>query len=1216
MYPHRRAPGDQGEHVIWRSNTADIPDDVIDPQLLAVSNQSDAAHQPSLPQQPSQLLAETSQSNTVEQTSVYLHPPLDPVHQYNPQVELQPNRHVSLPPRDGSIYQQQQLDFHHPNAFSNPHVNPQVISPSNSQPNPQYSFSPQSHSPFRDGSIHHHQPFNPSSLAYSPPQDGRAFFQQAASSPSLPRHSRTNRMSQGDVRASPLIRTPHRNQDRSVRANVPSPAKSKSRAFSRGFGQGPMSEADEGPFRFQDEPDSSPLTSLTATPARSSSPDDGEMEMDLDDWESGREAEVGIPSSSPPQNNVTPTRPRQRQEEDLQGREGQYQRPRRYNIDLLLESVAITPVADMEIEEGVDEAASHADVESASHDPSLQRPESQENARPRAASLEIVTPPRGSILRRFGPGTGLSFPSGVPYSTRYSDYTPPPEDFWRPLFAARPVPPGGYLAVERAADERTQTDNVSGPQDGESFRHNQHLNSQTGGVRHHMRTAIPGPSPTASTAPNNPQPTTSRHGPASLPQGASQDTSVNDVVEVTSTDTILTHHRGPQRHQGHLRPLAPKPPIEDKDTSPQPPHHTAQHPTQGNDQTQTQQPRFTNMAQFQPLLALPPPIQHPLLLSPFPPRIPGTLTPALLSLAINPPRSLQLGTTDSLQPYLRACGLPVLYNDVYPRALPISVRREPFNRTVIVEERYLAVIGLLYPRAEFIVSRIAEGVGNQKVEPNSGVMMDKWHVYKAVRMSGEEMQKLGVCVWSEKVCGEWQPVVEEREGREVKRVKMMDVVVDEEEEDETDEESDDIVVVSGRARASEKEGKENVRMTVGEERDEDCEDMEIVDAAAEGVQTSKTTNGKEKAKEVQVADKEDKGKEILQEINDDDNTAAPPEPTSSSASAPLRRSTRVQSRQASVEEPATDKSENTTTAPSNPSGKTLITRKLRAIQLDETGATITPNPNPTRPTKTPKPRLSTAITTTTTTTTKPPAPTVPFSNPSTVPSRSSNPTPSHRTSPTHYTVTLRQRDYPLGGVARIQCTPRARQVIESIQASFGVQHPYEVWRHKDYTVHDPDTGEVTQRYIKVLRGYAGDENTDDGLMRLFLDEMDQRIKLKDTENKRNEKGKKKKDGQEEEEGKDMAALEDRVAWKERYLALKRRGKMAVARAKERKRDEEDMDMDYDEWLEERHEQEEELIEKWFAERSGLVEEEELARKTVEFALFEYGGGDGLALGKP
>ncbi|KAK3492101.1 uncharacterized protein B0T23DRAFT_316163 [Neurospora hispaniola] len=1189
MYPHRRVPEGQGEHVFWRSNTVDIPDDVIDPQLLAESNQSDAADQPSLPQQAPQLLVETSQSDAVEQTSVYQHPPLD-VHQYNPQVELQPNRHVSLPPGDGSISQQQQLGLHHPNAFSNPHVNPQVISRFNSQSNPEYS--PQDHSPSRDGSIHHQQPFNPSSLAYSPPQDGRVFFQQAASSPSLPRHS--NRMSQGDVRAFPSARTPHCQQDRIVRANVQSPAKSKSRAFSRGFGQGPMSEADEGPFRFQDEPDSSPLTSLTATPARPSRPDNSDMEMDLNDWESGREAEVGIPSSSPPQNNVTPKRVGQGQEEDLQGREGQYQRPRRYNIGLLLESVTIPSVADMEIEEGVDEATSHADVESASYDPSLQRRESQESARPRAASLDIVTPPRGSILRRFAPGTGLSFPSGVPYSTRYSDYIPPPEDFWRPIFAARPVLPGRDLAVERgrslSADGRTRTDNVSGPQDGESSRHGQHLNSQTEGVRHHTRAAIPGPSATASTAPHNPQPTTSRHGPASLPQDALQETSVNEVVEVT--DPILTHRRGPHRH--HLRPLAPNPPIEDKgDTSPQPPHRditcTQQH-TQSNDQTQ--QPRFTNMAQFQPLLALPPPIQHPLLLSPFPPRIPGTLTPALLSLAMNPPRSLQLGTTDSLQPHLRACGMPVLYNDMYPRALPISVRREPFNRTVFVEARYLSVIGLLYPRAEFIVSRIAEGVGNQKVEPNSGVMMDKWHVYKAVRMSGEEMQKLGVCVWSEKVCGEWEPVVEEPEGREVKRVKRMEVVDEDEDEEEEEEESDNAVVVSGRAKGSEKEGKENVRMTVEEELDEECEDMEIIDAGE--VQTSKTTNRKERAKEVQVADKKDKGKEILQENNDSGNAAAPPAPTGSSASAFPRRSTRVQSRQASVEETASTKSENTTTAPSNLSGKTIITRKLRAIQLDETGATITPNPNPARPTKTPKPRLSTAATTATTTTTKPPI------------------TPSHRTSSTPYMITLHQRDYPLGGVARIQCTPQARQVIESIQNAFGVQHPYEVWRHKDYTVHDPDTGEITQRYIKVLRGYAGDENTDDGLMRLFLDEMDQRIK--DKAKKKNEKGKV-KDG-EEEEGKDMAALEERVAWKERYLALKRRGKRAVARAKGRRREGEDMDLDYDEWLEERHEQEGELIEKWFAEREGLVEEEELARKTVEFALFEYGGGDGLALGKP
>lgn len=965
-----------------------------------------------------------------------------------------------------------------------------------------------------------------------------------------------------------------------------------------------MSEADEGPFRFQDEPDSSPLTSLTATPARPLRTDNSDMEMDLDDWEPGREALVGIPSSSPPQDNVTPRRPGGRQEEDLQGREGQYQRPRRYNMDLLLESVAIPPVADMEIEQGVVEAASHVDMESASHHHSLQGPESQEDARPRAASLEVVTPSRGSILRRFGPGTGLSFPSGVPYSTRYSDYTPPPEDFWRPIFAARPVPPGEDLAAKRdrpvSVNGRARADNVSGPQNGESSRHGQHLDSQTEGVRHHMTTATPGPSTSANTAPNDPQPVTSGHGPASLPQGASRVASVNEVVEVT--DTILTHSRDPHRHQGHLRPLAPKPPMQPKDTLLQPLHHTAQEHTQSNDQAQQ---RFTNMAQFQPLLALPPPIQHPLLLSPFPPRIPGTFTPALLSLAMNPPRSLHLGTTDSLQSYLPACGISLLYNDMYPRALPIPVRREPFNRTVFVEARYLSVIGLLYPRAEFIVSRIAEGVGNEKVEPNSGVMMDKWHVYKAVRMSGEEMQKLGVCAWSEKECGEWEPVVEEQEGREVKRVKMMDGVVDEDEDVEEgemeEEESDDTVIVSGRARASEKEGKENVRMTVEEELDEACEDMEIVDA--EELQTSKTTNRKEKAKEVQVSNNKDKDKEILQENNDSGNVAAPSASLiSTSAPAPPRRSTRVQSRQASVEETTTAKSENKITAPPNPNGKTIITRKLRAIQLDETGATITITPNPgSRPTKTPKPRLSTTTTTITTTNLKPPI--------------APSPTPSHRTPSTHYTITLRQRDYPLGGVARIQCTPQARQVIESIQRCFGVQHPYEIWRHKDYTVHDPDTSEITQRYIKVLRGYAGDENTDDGLMRLFLDEMDQRIRENTKERIEKGKGKDGKD-EEEEDGKDMATLEERMAWKERYLELKRRGKMAVERAKGRRREGEDLDMGYDEWLEERHEQEEKLIEKWFGEREGLVEEEELARKTVEFALFEYGGGDGLALGKP
>ncbi|KAK3343242.1 hypothetical protein B0H65DRAFT_428312 [Neurospora tetraspora] len=1238
MNPFRRAPEAQGEHVSWRSNTTIIPDDVIDPELLAASNRNVVADQPTLLQQPPQLLAESSQGNNVEQTSVYQHPPLD-VHQshpqrnpfsnprLNPQFNHQPNLHVSSPSRDGSLYQHPQLDVRQSNPFSNPHANRQIIPHFNSQPNPQPS--PQGHSPPRDESVYQHQPFNPFALAYSPPQDGRTFFQQPAASHSLTSH--LNPMSQGDAPASPPPGTSHLQQDSFVRANIQSPVRSRSQSFSRGFGQGPM-EMDDSPFPFQAEADSSPLSSLAATPAVASAT----LAMDLDDWEPGREAQVGIPSSSPPRNNATPKRPRERQQEDLQGREGQYQRPRRYNIDVLLSSVSIAPVAEMEIDQGVAEgstasaAASHVDMESTSHDPSLQRPGSQENARPRATTLEIGTALRDDILRRIRPG--ISFPSGVPYSTRYSEYTQPPEDFSRPLGSARPMPPPENLPSEHG---RSLSDvgvnrirNVSGPQTGESSRHGQHLNSQapgpstsssaapqvqegypshesyTEGVLQHMRAATPGPSGSASTAPKNPEPALSGHSLAGLVQGALQEASVNDVV--TAAHAILNQHRGSTQNQYRQILPAPTTPMEiDNRSSHQPTERLQQRDTQSDDQVQQQdmdptehqshQLPFTNMEQFQPIPAPAPTIRSPLLISPFPLRIPDSFTPAILSLAIDPPRSLQIGTTDSLRSYLRACGI-VPYNDLYPRTIP-DVPREPFNRTVVVEARYLSVIGLLYPRAEFIVSRIAEGAEehmegntnyNKKLEPNAAMMMEKWHVYKAVRMTGEEMQKLGVCVWSEKGCGEWEPVVEE--ARETKRVKRTEVVVVDDDEEE-EEESDDTVVASGKAKEGAKN--ENTRPTVEEDEEAD-EDVEMVDVEEE-VQTSKKRKGK--AKEVEVANKKGKGKEVLQEKDGSGNAAAQPSASKASApdpaSAPLRRSARVQSRQgsAAAEEANSDRDESKT--------KLIITRKLRAIQLDEAGesssAAAAAAANPSRPIKTPKPRLTT--TKAIHSVTEPADPRAAYL----------------REASTHYLITLRQRDWPSGGVARIQCTPKARQTIEYIQESFGIQSPYEVWRQKDYRVWNGDTGEVKRRYIKVMRGYAGDENTEDGVMRLFLDEMDRRMKEK--EKRRKEKGKGKMGEEETGDGKDMSTLEERKAWKESYKALKRRGKRAVARAKGKSKEGEDIDMDFDEWLAVRREEENELCERWFKEREGLVEEEEVDSKTVEFALFEYGGGDGLGLGK-
>ncbi|KAJ4388482.1 hypothetical protein N0V85_007510 [Neurospora sp. IMI 360204] len=976
-------------------------------------------------------------------------------------------------------------------------------------------------------------------------------------------------MSQGDdVPASRSPGTSHLQQDSFVRANMQSPARSRSQSFSRGFGQGPM-EMDDSPFPFQAEADSSPLSSLAATPAVASATVAEDMAMDLDHWEPGREAQVGIPSSSPPRNknannnedrDVTPKRPRARQqaiEEQTQGRQGQYQRPRRYNIDLLLQSVSIAPVADMEIDQAGAEgstasrAASHVNMESTSHDPSLQRPGSQENARPRATTLEIGIALRDDILRRLRPG--ISFPSGVPYSTRYSDYTQPPEDFSRPLASARPMPPPENLPAEHgrslSADGRTHIGNVSGPQTGESSRHGQHLNSQ---------------------APDQ--------------------------------------HRGSNQNQYRQILPAPTTPMEIENRSSHQPTERLHQNTQSVDQVQQQDPTepqnhqvpFTNMEQFQPILARAPAIRSPLLISPFPLRIPDTFTPAILSLAIDPPRSLQIGTTDSLHTYLRASGI-VPYNDIYPRTIP-DVPCEPFNRTVVVEARYLSVIGLLYPRAEFIVSRIADGAEehmegntnyNKKLEPNAAMMMEKWHVYKAVRMTGEEMQKLGVCVWSEKGCGEWEPVVEKPRG--AKRVKRTEEVVvddDDDDDDDVEEESDDTVVGSGRAREGAKN--ENTRPTVEEDEEAD-EDVEMVDVEEE-VQTSRKRKGK--AMEVKVANKKGKGKEVLQEKDGSGNAAAPSASKASAppASATIRRSARVQSRQRSAaaeEEANSDRDEDKETAQSKT--KLIITRKLRAIQLDEAGeSSSAAAANPSRPIKTPKPRL--------TTTSKPISP--PVLDPR---------APYLREASTHYLITLRQRDWPSGGVARIQCTPKARQTIEYIQECFGIQHPYEVWRQKDYRVWNGDTGEVKRRYIKVMRGYAGDENTEDGVMRLFLDEMNQ--KMKEKEKRKKEKGKGKVGEEETGDGKDMSTLEERKAWKESYKALKCRGKRAVARAKGKRKEGEDMDMDFDEWLAERREEENELCERWFGEREGLVEEEEVDRNTVEYALFEYGGGDGLGLGK-
>lgn len=186
---------------------------------------------------------------------------------------------------------------------------------------------------------------------------------------------------------------------------------------------------------------------------------------------------------------------------------------------------------------------------------------------------------------------------------------------------------------------------------------------------------------------------------------------------------------------------------------------------------------------------------------------------------------------------------------------------------------------------------------------------------------------------------------------------------------------------------------------------------------------------------------------------------------------------------------------------------------------------------------------------------------------------------------------------------------------------------------KDYKVREEKTGNLVKRYIKVMRGYCGDENTEDGRMRGFLDEMTWRIrKMRGEKRKRGDgEGKQDRDegdqktgdgdrdgegDKEEQEKKDMSTLEERERWKAQYLTLKRMGERAVARAKRDRKPGEDMDMDFDDWCDERREEIEDLMERWFEQREGLVEEFEVDRGVVEFALFEYGGGDGLGLRYP
>ncbi|CCC14832.1 unnamed protein product [Sordaria macrospora k-hell] len=1366
MDPFRRAQGVEDGHGIWRSNPTPIPDDMIDPALLgpAVNNQNESNHRQDNemidrelvaaarnssqnhvaadqtsphqhPQHPLQQLFEDinqiRRHNNVEQTSVYQPLPLE-FHYNNPFIDLQVNprfNHQPTPqlfssPGDPSFRPHPQLDvrqFHPPlSHYANSQVDPRFHTQAYFRPSAEPRA--QGYSPHGVGSdVHQDQPFNHFVPAYSPvsrpPHDGRVFFHgPAAERASLPVDPTLT--SQGDAPASSVPGTPHIQQDNAARASVElaqSPTRNSTQSFSRGFGRGPMELDDNSPFSFEDEVDSSPLSSLAATPAvasatvaQPSGQENTTMTMDLSNWDSGRKAEVGLPSSSPPRNNVienenidaTPKHTCAEQREELQERERQRQRPLKYrhNMDVLLASVwtePTAPVADMEIAQTMFEgprasrAATLVNTDFTSHDPSLQRPGVQENFTPRCFS-GIGDARCEEVMQRIPTlGPGISFPPGVPYSNRNSSYAEPPEEVSQPLGLAQAMPPLEKLVAEGvqplSADWGTQMSNVSGPQVGESSRHGQYLESQapwpstfsatpqvqqvyhpslpshesyTEAVMQHMRPATAGPSGSVSNAPTIPQPATSGHKLSDLVQRPLEETSVYEAV--AAADAILSRDRDLTESQ-HLRKLTPKPPTEAKNPQIQRQDQQGQAPSEEHESTEKDSTKaepesaqvpttFSNMDQFQPTRAPTTTLQHPLLISPYPPRIPNTFTPAILSLITNPPRCLQLGTSDSLQSYLSARNI-VPFNDLYPRTFPIPPEREAFNRTVIVEARYISVIGLLYPRAEFIVSRIAEGAEgnmqgernrNKKLEPNAAMMMDRWHMYKAVRMTGEEMQKMGVCVWSEKGCEEWKadPALVEAErrksrgmepmeqSREVKRprrkrtfkTKVMVVDDDGDDGDKKEEEEDRVDVASGKAL------KENSKPTV--EVDQDCQDVDIIGTEKEGqgfTEDPSFTSGK------------GKGKEVLHGRDGNEQAVAPsPFKGTESASAYAARGSTSHSRQADfvAEEgaAASQRVEDNWKEPAPPNPDIIATRKLKTQQMDESGESNIPavaaavSPSSSRPIKTPKRRLLLSTNTATTTTTKSlPLPTHAFDFKYPDPRAPYIHDPYDHESRTPYLITLLQRDYPSGGVARIQCTVSARKVIENIQSTFGVLQPYEVWRMKDYKVFDKDKDKNSDTNSDTYEDISTGED-DRELRKVFFDEMGRKMREREREGQEERRGEKGEgmqesrdgngDGDGKEEIKDMSILKEREKWKENYKALKCKGKRVVARAKAKRKEEEDADMDFDDWWDERREEVNELVEKWFSRREGLVEEFEVDRQVIEFALFEYGGGDGLGLSKP
>ncbi|KAK0624331.1 hypothetical protein B0T14DRAFT_554221 [Immersiella caudata] len=86
-----------------------------------------------------------------------------------------------------------------------------------------------------------------------------------------------------------------------------------------------------------------------------------------------------------------------------------------------------------------------------------------------------------------------------------------------------------------------------------------------------------------------------------------------------------------------------------------------------------------------------------------------------------------------------------------------------------------------------------------------------------------------------------------------------------------------------------------------------------------------------------------------------------------------------------------------------------------------------------------------------------------------------------------YTVDLRVRDWPSGGVARIPDIPEARQLIKDLKGGFDILVDGEVWLFGAYN-HFHDRDSEPDPVIKVMRGYEGvDGSQSDDVIKHWLD---------------------------------------------------------------------------------------------------------------------------------